>query len=289
MEQLNLFDDIELRPQVAVRTSFRIAEIEALDARGRSDHFNTLRELILANENMYPGIEKWFSQKVVPGLVTSQRIGYVAYVGERPVGSAILKFGARAKFCHLKIHKDFQDIDLGQLFFTIMTLELRNKATEIHFTLPESLWQEKRTFFKSFAFSNAVIANRQYRKGEEEFACSAPISDVLSASIGKLSKLVSSFSVGGFSLDNQLLMSIRAKYVKMILAGTKSIEIREDFQPAGWVVELHSMRVNRRARLSEKQEFVQYRGTRQDSFGINSDLGLAAQMLNMKNMCLQMK
>ena len=86
---------------------------------------------------MYPGIGQWYSDKVLPGLKTSERIGYVAFEDERPIASAVLKKGERAKFCHLRIHEDFRDLDLGQMFFTQMTLEARHIAKEIHFTLPE--------------------------------------------------------------------------------------------------------------------------------------------------------
>jgi hypothetical protein len=41
--------------------------------------------------------------------------------------------------------------------------------------LPESLWDEKRQFFNSFGFMKAVTARQQYRPGETELSCSAPL------------------------------------------------------------------------------------------------------------------
>ena len=62
---------------------------------------------------MYPSIDKWFNNKVLPGLKTSERVGYIGYLNELPVISSVLKKGKQAKFCHLKIDKSLQDDNLG--------------------------------------------------------------------------------------------------------------------------------------------------------------------------------
>src|SRR5512147_3036884 len=128
---------------------FRIVEIGGADAKRTTDNLRTLKSLIVTSEDMYPGIQRWFAEKVVPGLRASERIAYVGYEGEDPIASAVLKLGARSKFCHLRIHEEFQDLDLGQMFFTQMTLEARHRAEEVHFTLPESLWSARKHFFAS--------------------------------------------------------------------------------------------------------------------------------------------
>jgi hypothetical protein len=132
--------------------NFRIVKLGKADARLNSDRLKTLMKLVGASENMYPGIYRWLREKFVPGLISSERAAWVAYEGEEPIATAILKVGKEAKFCHLRIKRDYQDMDLGQLFFTQMTLETRHIAKEIHFTLPESLWQTRASFFQSFGF-----------------------------------------------------------------------------------------------------------------------------------------
>ncbi|MGA1998770.1 MAG: ASCH domain-containing protein [Terriglobales bacterium] len=208
---------------------FRIVEIKSEDARRITDNLNVLRGLIATSESMYPNIQRWFDSKVVPGLRSSQRIAYVAYEGDAPIASAVLKLGDRSKFCHLKIHRNFQDMDLGQMFFTQMTLEARHLAKEIHFTLPESLWCEKATFFQSFGFSSTKKALHQYRAADTELSCSAPLATVWSNALEKLPALVMKFSVGGYSLANRILISIRPEYADKILSGSKTIEIRKRF------------------------------------------------------------
>jgi predicted transcriptional regulator len=207
----------------------RIVEIGEPDVSGWNDHVKVLRTLITANQTMYPDINRWFSTKVVPGLESSERIAYVAYEGEIAIASAVLKLGERAKFCHLRIREDFQDQDLGQMFFTLMTLEIRHRSKEVHFTLPESLWRKKCGFFKSFGFTTARKASRQYRQGDSELICSAPLQTVLSSVLTKIPNLITKFSVGGHFLGSDLLMSVKPKYAEQLFSGTKLVEIRKKF------------------------------------------------------------
>lgn len=209
--------------------AFRIVKLKESDAYGDTDHLKTFKNLVLANEDMYPGITKWLKAKVIPGLKSTERVAYVGYEGETPIVSAVLKRGEKAKFCHLRIHDDFQDADLGQVFFSQMALEIRHHVQEIHFTLPESLWLSKQHFFNSFGFTIAKKALHQYRRGDTELRCSAPFSSVRSAVLEKLPKLMERFSVGGYSLNNKVLMSIRPSYAGNILRGEKIVEIRRKF------------------------------------------------------------
>lgn len=209
--------------------SFRILELGSNDARKQTDGLNTLRELLLANESMYPEIKRWYTDKVVPGLRNSERVAYVAFENEVPIASAVLKRGEHAKFCHLRIHENFRDLDLGQMFFTQMTLEARGLAKEIHFTLPEGLWSEKSEFFQSFGFTAAVKAAHQYRNGEAELSCSAPLPLVWAKVLEKLPRLLDKFSPGGCSLSNKLVMSMRPQFADRVFSRSKQVEFRKKF------------------------------------------------------------
>jgi predicted transcriptional regulator len=200
------------------------------DARRNSYDQQILRKLLLENEAMYPAIGRWYEEKVLPGMKDRLRIAYVAFLDERPVASAVLKLGTHAKFCHLKIQQGFRDQDLGQMFFTLMSFEAkRHIAADIHFTLPEGLWTESSAFFKSFGFRTAEKAERQYRSGEAELMCSAPILEVWANVISKASRLLGQFSIGGYSSSNRLLFSMRPEYAERVFAGKKQVEIRRKF------------------------------------------------------------
>src|SRR6267142_6017042 len=145
------------------KKDFRIVRLGGTDAKGLTDHFATFRQLVLENEPAYPGIDRWFKDKVVPGLRSSERVALVGYLKETPVVSAVVKRGDDSKFCHLRIHDDVQDANLGEVFFALMAFELRQIARTIHFTLPEGLWESKQDFFRSFNFCEAKKAGTQYR------------------------------------------------------------------------------------------------------------------------------
>jgi len=208
---------------------FRVVRLTEADARGDTDHLKKLRELVLENELMYPNIQRWFDEKVMEGLRTSERIGYVGYLDEKPAVSAIVKRGEAAKFCHLRIKNELQDIHLGEAFFTLMGLEVRDFAKEVHFTVPEGLWGKENEFFKSFGFTKAAKAGHQYRLFEDELRCSADFCEVWAAILEKLPKIARAFFVEGHSLDNRLLMSVRAEHARKVLSGKKKVEIRKRF------------------------------------------------------------
>ncbi|HEA64671.1 MAG TPA: hypothetical protein ENI02_00805 [Candidatus Aminicenantes bacterium] len=209
--------------------NFRVVRLSEADACAGSDHLKKLRELVLENEPMYPNIEKWFDAKVVPGLKCSERIGYVGYLDEKPAVSAVVKRGEDAKFCHLRIKKELQDIHLGEAFFALMGLEVRRFAKDVHFTLPESVWEKEKEFFKSFGFSKPVKAGHQYRFFEDELRCSSPFDRVWKAILEKLPKVARTFFMNGHSLDSKLLMSIRGENARKVVAGKKKVEIRRRF------------------------------------------------------------
>ncbi len=208
---------------------FSVVRLSEADARGDTDHLKRLRELVLENEPMYPNIKKWFDEKVIAGLKASERIGYVGYIDEKPAVSAIVKRGEAAKFCHLRIKENLQNFNIGEAFFALMGLEIRDFSKEVHFTLPESIWEKKNRFFESFGFTKAVRAGHQYRLFEDELRCSSDFDKVWAAILEKLPKIARAFFVDGHSLDNELVMSIKAEYARKVVSGEKKVEIRRSF------------------------------------------------------------
>lgn len=211
-----------------------IAELDERDAKASNDLLSILRDLISSNDSQYPGIDLWFTKKVVPGLVSGERKAYLAFSGETPVGAAILKRGKLAKFCHVRVADDYQDVDLGQIFFIHMAMDVMGQSDEIYFTLPESLWAQKSGFFKSFGFSEVRTAFCSYRTGDTELSCSAQVSTVISAVAKKLPPLLKRVFLGSYSASSELLMSVKSGFAERIITGSKSIEIRKHFSEK-WV------------------------------------------------------
>ena len=210
--------------------TFRLVRIGASAARKKADDIRVLEGMLLECEPMYPAIDSWYKEKVLPGLKTGERVAYLAYEGATPVASAVLKLGEHSKFCHVRIRDGFRDLNLGRMIFTQMAFQVRQwkGVKDNYFTLPESLWNEKLGFFASFGFEKTTRSTHQYRVGEEELFCSAPASEVWKRSRENL-HLIEGFTLGGFSLEEKVLISMQPKYAELVFSGEKMVEIRRKF------------------------------------------------------------
>jgi predicted transcriptional regulator len=207
----------------------RIQRVEARDARRATDLLKVLKDRLLAHEPHYSGIGHWVADKVIPEIKIGRRFGYVGFVGETPILVGVLKGGAKSKFCHLSIETGFQGNKLGNLMFSLMAAEVRRCAKEIHFTLPEGLWEEQKGFFQAFGFVTAERASCQYRAYEEELRCSANFSSVWKHVVGLLPTLLTNVSVSGFQVNDGVVLSVHAKHAQAMMQGNKTVEIRRRF------------------------------------------------------------
>lgn len=209
--------------------SIVIHELGRRDASQKTEHLKKLKELIAANDDKYPGIDRWFDTKVITGLSSGERMAFLAFDGERAVASAILKKSRSAKFCHLRIDDSYQNEYLGQVFFIRMTLAVLDYAKSVHFTLPESLWDTKGEFFKSFGFTKTVKTLRHYRSNDDELSCSASLATVWSAILQKLPTLLEKLYSPPHHANSNLVISLKSRFAERIVSGEKTIEIRKKF------------------------------------------------------------
>src|ERR1022692_4870480 len=224
---LDLFEGIDNR------SNLKIAQVTKEDVVNQTDKLKTIIGLLEKLETMYPEIDKWIKQKVLPGIKTDERVAYIGFDNDVPFVSAVVKKGKESKFCHLHIDHEFRNQNIGELFFSLMAFEVKKFAKEIHFTLPENLWIEKKKFFNSFGFENAIKSETQYRLFEEELKCSAPIEKVWESVLDILPKLIKQNSSPN-DIINGLVMSIQPAFCNKILNGDKVVEIRRKFNKK-WV------------------------------------------------------
>src|SRR3984885_11277542 len=158
--------------------NLEIVKINRGDVILNSDTLKLFKISILKHEEMYPKISLWLKNKVLPGIENGERIAYLGLYNGEPVVTAVVKIGSSSKFCHLHIEKKFQDKSIGELFFAMMIVDVRHRAQSIHFTLPESLWEDEKGFFSSFGFEQAKKSKTQYRKSEEELSCNSTFKKV---------------------------------------------------------------------------------------------------------------
>lgn len=224
MDQVELFENND-----KLLNSVKIVRLTDNEARVQNDHLCNFRNLVMKSEEMYPKIDRWLTTKVIPGLLSKERVAYVGYLDEEPAISAVVKKGAVSKFCHLKINPNLQSNRLGEVFFSLMALDVRDFAKDIYFTLPEGLWESKKEFFSSFGFNQAKTSQDQYRTFEEELRCDAPFQHVWKNVRIKLPKIISSFQTNGYSTTSDIILSVKAEIAEKIMSGKKRVEIRTRF------------------------------------------------------------
>lgn len=211
------------------KANFQLIRLTDTDVRTVTDRYGIFRDVVASNEESYPDIRKWLDTKVARGIHNGERTAFLGLLDDVPVATAVVKRGVDAKFCHLKLDECVRDQNLGELFFAVMAAEVRQFASNVHFTLPESLWAEKQDFFHSFGFESASRASKQYRLFEHELRCSTPFDTLWRSVIERLPKLSSLFSIRGLSIVSPLVLSIGPEYASKIVAGTKSVELRRKF------------------------------------------------------------
>lgn len=221
---MSMQHDLNLQQQ-----TFRLVRIGAIDAKFRTDDFLSLRQSILRSEDSYPGIAKWFEGKVFEGLRSGERTGFLGLLDEKPVAAAIVKQGQTAKFCHLKIDEAARSKSLGDLFFTMMTLDVRQRANSVRFTVPEGVWEQRKNFFHSFSFNSVCRSGRQYRLFETELFSQTQFSELFRASKEKLPAIFGQLAIGDHSLLTGAVLAIQPSPLERIFSGTKKVEIRTRF------------------------------------------------------------
>jgi predicted transcriptional regulator len=207
---------------------FRLQRIGSTDARRSTDALKLLTMRLVRHEQYYPSIDNWVSKKVIPDLKAGRRIGYLGFRGDVPVLVAVLKQGTKAKFCHLSIESGFQGSKLGHLMFSLMAARVRNNAQEVHFTLPESLWEREKGFFKAFGFRSTKLASTQYRLFEQELRCSVPFAVLWSHVLKQLPVLLTS-PLTGYQVNDGVVLSVHEERAHAIMDGRKTVELRKRF------------------------------------------------------------
>lgn len=192
-----------------------------------------LKGMVEECEDLYPGIDIWFKKKVVPGLKERNRIAFLVYQDDRPIGSAVVRKGNDAKLCSLRVLPEEQKKGLGHLLMALAASEIRNLATHFHFTAPSTLWRELEEFFRTYGFVSNGLAGVQYRLFDDELACSADFAKVWSGVIEKLPAIIQNFTLNGNRAHCDLVFSIKPSYADRIVGGAKRVEIRRRFS-AKW-------------------------------------------------------
>lgn len=212
----------------------KVDRLTQSDSKRQSDSWRSFTQFVLQNDRMYPAIRVWLDRKVGPQLDGVRRRAFLLSAGEEPIASVVVKRGDSSKLCHVRIDPKFQDQNLGTLLFCLLANEIRSVAVEVHFTLPESLWLEKEEFFRSFGFAESSVAHQQYRLFDRELSCSAPFDNFWKNAQDHLPAVAEFLDTTKYIDVPRLLMSIRPRFARAVIAGDKRVEIRRSFSKR-WV------------------------------------------------------
>jgi predicted transcriptional regulator/ribosomal protein S18 acetylase RimI-like enzyme len=184
-------------------------------------------DLVLESEDLYPGIDKWFQKKVIPGIRNGRRIAFIVFYQGKAIAESIVKFGSNTKMCSMRVDPAYQGKGIGPFLFAQLANELDSSVKSVHFTAPESLVEERRGLFDDLGFVFAGKSGVRYRAGQDELVFQASASQFRRRSLDLVSKKVAKHYSRG-SMPG-ILMSIKGEYVDRILSGQKCVEIRRRF------------------------------------------------------------
>lgn len=186
------------------------------------------KELVNQSEIFYPGIDKWFDKKVMPGIHEGSRYAFLVFHKGRSIGEAIVKPGKDSKLCSLRLEPDYQKKSVGTLLFSEVAKTLKPYSDFVHFTAPESLVLEKGGFFNSLGFNFVGKANKIYRKGEDELVFRTEALNFKRCSNFFLNESNEYYDVN-INIGHPIIMSIKPKYAFEIINNKKTVEIRRKF------------------------------------------------------------
>ena len=181
-----------------------------------------VRDFLLESSDLYPGIDKWWDRRVVPGLGNGQRVCRVRMVDGKMAAVAIGKRSHRSsKLCTLRVRDEYQGQGIGQqlLHSTLRDL-LSTGARRMHLTISEPILDQCGRFFDPYGFSFVTCRKGWYIRGMYELAFSANAHQ-LRRGLASQPRL--------FDNHDMLVLSVKPEYAALIEQGKKRVEFRRRF------------------------------------------------------------
>jgi hypothetical protein len=142
--------------------------VEFLDSVITSNSFTEIYAHLAYAELYYPDFQKWYYQKVVPGIFSREREIIVEKRGDEIAGIAILKKKSmEQKLCTLRISHEFQNKGIGLRLFERSFESLQDEKPFL--TVSEEKLHEFKRIFDYFGFQLTSIHDDLYRVGKKEY------------------------------------------------------------------------------------------------------------------------
>lgn len=117
----------------------------------------------------YPDIEYWFTNKVIPGLVTGNDKLLIARDNDRIAGIALGKLDSdESKLRCIRVHPDYQNTGLGIRLIDDMLDLIQTRKPGV--TVAEEMFHlYSRSFIKRYGFELSDVVKGRYRRGKLEY------------------------------------------------------------------------------------------------------------------------
>lgn len=197
-----------------------------------ADH-DRVREFLLESSDLYPDIDRWCDEKVIPDLQSGARVAFVLDAHAALPGLAIAKRGRRAKLCSIRVREDAREQGWGTELLAHVARTLRDEGTEeIHVTVSEALNPRHRSFFERVGFLLCGCLGDKYVQGVDEFVYRWPNHRIHAFLAGVTWVAGTTSGTSSPALEAplpSLLFSLRPKFAHLCLEGRKRVEFRRRF------------------------------------------------------------
>ncbi len=156
-----------------VDSSARLVRLTAADVQARSSLLSAAREEVSRSESLYPGIEAWFSRRVIPGICNGTRVVDIALQNNVAVGIGVLRRDQRPKLCHLRIDPTHFSRGVGSRILGALLATLPVEV-RVGFTASESVWVQVSPFFNHLGVQELRRRNVRGRAAGDEIVFELP-------------------------------------------------------------------------------------------------------------------
>lgn len=137
------------------------------------EDLDMLRKLVEMAEDEYPGIGAWWD-KIKPGFKDKTRQGLlISNLSGEVVGGTVIKIGASAKICSMRIVEETRGQGYGQQLWDATVNHIRNLGySHCHFTMPGDVWVQGWFASQPKVEQIGYLSPKAFRRNDiEEIVC----------------------------------------------------------------------------------------------------------------------
>jgi ribosomal protein S18 acetylase RimI-like enzyme len=189
--------------------------------------YPSIFEFLIESTHLYPAIDNWWKEKVLPGVPEGIRVIYVLKKAGIIKGLFIGKKGPNSKICTLRLKDDVKKNGFGKALLLEGLRQIVDESTkDITVTVSEAAESSVARFFESLGFHNIANVRNRYSHGVDERIYTCLVSDLLNSSL--LARTHTENDTN-FRKNSALLFSLKPQFADLVINGEKRVEFRRRF------------------------------------------------------------